>query len=572
MALDQVRLGTPPTGQDGDDPRTAFTRINNNFKQLDETGITGPVVQTREVSNYNDANQPGDFIATASASNRPYGFGRATVRVSVAFDDAVTQHAVDHTTGSAATRSFNPANDSWSGWNNGGGSVGVIQIEQGGTGAETAEGARLALGLKALATEDVAPVSKGGTGSQSAAGARQNLGLGAAAVEDIVPVSKGGTGTAQGKFTGATSSTPGSMGLVPAPAVGETGKVLHSDGTWRDPAAGGSGRFFGELVMLPNRQSSPNGVVKADGQWITNASSQYPAVVADLQSSTPSVPVVTPSAWESDPLNRAAWAYDSANNRIRVPDWNGVQAGSIGPLMFRGDGTLGFAPGKVRQDQIQNITGTLTAALNGALVRASDGAATGAFKLRTPTVTNSPSFTSTAGNHVDFDASGSVRTGTETFPSHGVGVWGVVLFGSVSNPGAADAAALATSYANQQAQITALQNRRKFFQSSQQTLAQAGQLTLAHGFGIEPWQVDLHVECVVATNGYEVGDKVKVAQAGADLASAYGVSITWDATNIYIRFGNIAGVFLITHKTTGAITNLTTLANWRAVVRAQAWS
>jgi hypothetical protein len=123
MPLDQVRLGTPPSGQDGDDPRTAFTRINNNFKLLDDAGISGPIAQTREVVNYNDVNQPGEFIGTATALGRPDGFGRAKLRVSLAFDDVITQVAIDHATGRIASRS-RPSGSNWYAWNYGLGSAG----------------------------------------------------------------------------------------------------------------------------------------------------------------------------------------------------------------------------------------------------------------------------------------------------------------------------------------------------------------------------------------------------------------------------------------------------------------
>ncbi|MBF8729788.1 hypothetical protein IRZ59_04965 [Pseudomonas guariconensis] len=235
------------------------------------------------------------------------------------------------------------------------------------------------------------------------------------------------------------------------------GLELYQEGKWVKLAdIASSVRFFGELVQLPSRQSSPDGVIKADGQWITNAIAQYPTVVADLQSATPSVPVVTPAVWSSDPLSRAAWAYDAANDRIRVPDWNGMQPGSIGPLMFRGDGTLGFAPGKARMDQIQNITGEFSHTVATGAIAAS-GDATGVFGRGAASAGRPQGITEAGSNNLLFDASRVARTGIETFGKHGVGVWGVVLFGSVSNPGAADAAALATSYANQQAAITALQ-------------------------------------------------------------------------------------------------------------------
>lgn len=45
------------------------------------------------------------------------------------------------------------------------------------------------------------------------------------------------TDTTYSDFTGATSGTAGSNGLVPAPAAGDEGKVLHGDGTWKDATA-----------------------------------------------------------------------------------------------------------------------------------------------------------------------------------------------------------------------------------------------------------------------------------------------------------------------------------------------
>jgi len=45
------------------------------------------------------------------------------------------------------------------------------------------------------------------------------------------------TDTTYSDFTGATSSTAGANGLVPAPAAGDQEKVLHGDGTWKDSAA-----------------------------------------------------------------------------------------------------------------------------------------------------------------------------------------------------------------------------------------------------------------------------------------------------------------------------------------------
>lgn len=71
----------------------------------------------------------------------------------------------------------------------------ALSIEQGGTGATSAEEARANLGLGSVSVEDIVPLAKGGTGGNSASSARTNLGLGLVSTESIVPIIKGGTGS-----------------------------------------------------------------------------------------------------------------------------------------------------------------------------------------------------------------------------------------------------------------------------------------------------------------------------------------------------------------------------------------
>jgi hypothetical protein len=241
---------------------------------------------------------------------------------------------------------------------------------------------------------------------------------------------------------------------VDAYSLGSGNWLLHGYQRFSGAAlsgASGNSNVFGELRTLPSRSITVPGIPYADGQLISSASTLYPDVVTNLKSATPSVPVTTPALWLSDPTLRACWAYDQTNDQIRVPDLNGKASGSIGPLMFRADGSLGFAAGKIRQDQLQNITGTIDE--GGAKLTTASGT-TGAFAPAAASTANRPSPASSQGYAITFDASRVARTGTETFPTHFVGVWGVVLFGAVINAGSVDAAALATKVANLESSLS----------------------------------------------------------------------------------------------------------------------
>ncbi|MDX0622890.1 hypothetical protein GOD54_23610 [Sinorhizobium medicae] len=298
--------------------------------------------------------------------------------------------------------------------------------------------------------------------------------------------------------------------------------------------------------MLATRNSASGGVVYADGQLINNALAQYPAAVADVRSANPTVPVTTPALWLSDPTLRACWAYDVANDQLRVPDYNGKQPGSINSVMFRGDGTLGFAPGRIRQDQIQNITGTAISGTNIGMLRppANGGSTTGAFKRGA-----TAGFTTSAGElagsaHIDFDASGSARTGAETFPTHAIIIWGVVLFGGVTNPGAADAAALAASYANQQTQIGALDagKRNKFVKSPEQTVASGGFLVWAHGLGVTPESIEAYYLCKTAEYGWVPGDIIRCSTRVFASTTEFGMQYAADATSVTIFMPDVLSI------------------------------
>lgn len=106
-------------------------------------------------------------------------------------------------------------------------SDGIIDITQGGTGANTVAGARNALNLGN--TDGAVPIANGGTGATSVATARNNLKLGN--TEGPVPIANGGTGlsASPSMLTNLGSSTAANV-LQASPRPGITGTLAISHG------------------------------------------------------------------------------------------------------------------------------------------------------------------------------------------------------------------------------------------------------------------------------------------------------------------------------------------------------
>lgn len=110
-----------------------------------------------------------------------------------------------------------------------------------------------------------------------------------------------------------------------------------------------------------------------------------------------------------------------------------------------------------------------------------------------------------------------------------------------------------------------------YFQSADQTITGAGALTIAHGLGRAPVNMQGFLRNTTAENGYSIGDIVPVPLGCTqNVASSYGVTISPDSTNLNVRYGSQAtNTIQITNKSTGANT-IATNANWNFFVRAWA--
>ncbi len=190
-------------------------------------------------------------------------------------------------------------------------------------------------------------------------------------------------------------------------------------------------------LWCPNRTAIPAGYAPADGQ--TLARSLYPDAWAGIAAGN--VPVATDAAWLATPTERGKFTAGDGAGTFRLPDYNGKSAGSLGAVFMRGDGTNSAGTdGVIQGDAIRNIAGR-SSALSWVDV---ESQRTGPFGAESTSTSVNAWGSPLTVRIANFDASRTVPTSNENRPLNVTGCWVIRLFGAVVNPGAADAAQLAT--------------------------------------------------------------------------------------------------------------------------------
>jgi hypothetical protein len=116
----------------------------------------------------------------------------------------------------------------------------------------------------------------------------------------------------------------------------------------------------------------------------------------------------------------------------------------------------------------------------------------------------------------------------------------------------------------------------RFFESTQQTITAGGSLTIPHGLGVAPKQINCFLVCQTSENGYTAGDVLAITNfayfiTAGGTAYSQGQSIKVDSTNITVRFATGGGgttVYSSIDGSTGDPVNLTD-ANWKLLIRAR---
>ena len=130
---------------------------------------------------------------------------------------------------------------------------------------------------------------------------------------------------------------------------GTVGPTLNGVQNW------GVGHAYWKL----NRLALTTSELPLDGQVLNRA--DYPDLWAFAQTLTP----IQDAAWLADKTRRGRFSLGDENTTFRLPDLNGVQAGSVPAPIPRGDSGFSLNDGNTVEGALPNITGSLSILADG---------------------------------------------------------------------------------------------------------------------------------------------------------------------------------------------------------------
>lgn len=127
----------------------------------------------------------------------------------------------------------------------------------------------------------------------------------------------------------------------------------HLDVYSKAETDGKGGGYIGQSWWHDMRSKMPDGCVASDGQEVDQAG-PFADLYADVAAGNR--PTCTEAEWQADPTKRNCYVLNSSTGKMRLPDRNGVQTGSIKAPVMRGDsGTL--TAGSVQKGGVPNVAG-----------------------------------------------------------------------------------------------------------------------------------------------------------------------------------------------------------------------
>ena len=216
--------------------------------------------------------------------------------------------------------------------------------------------------------------------------------------------------------------------------------------------------FLGQIDWQEMRTALEPGTAPRDGQEVDQT-----GIFADLYAKALAgkLPTCTEAEWQADPLKRGCYVLESSPGKMRLPDDNGVQPGSLKIPVKVGDGGLVANDGQMGKSALPTFKSTF-----GAKSALSDttGSDTGGFTRAAANCTTAPNLSNASGTSGDgtvvtFDpglVSAVYQEGvTEIRPNRQQGCWTVRYAAKATNGGSIDALALATAIAAGDAELLA---------------------------------------------------------------------------------------------------------------------
>ncbi|WP_447863610.1 hypothetical protein [Kluyvera sichuanensis] len=130
----------------------------------------------------------------------------------------------------------------------------------------------------------------------------------------------------------------------------------HLDVYSKAETDGKGGGYIGQSWWHDMRSKIPDGCVAADGQQVDQAG-PFADLYADVAAGNR--PTCTEAEWQADPTKRNCYVLNSSTGKMRLPDRNGVQPGSIPAPPLIGDGG-GKAAGAVYKGALPNVAGEIS--------------------------------------------------------------------------------------------------------------------------------------------------------------------------------------------------------------------
>ncbi|WP_447863521.1 hypothetical protein [Kluyvera sichuanensis] len=130
----------------------------------------------------------------------------------------------------------------------------------------------------------------------------------------------------------------------------------HLDVYSKAETDGKGGGYIGQSWWHDMRSKMPDGCVASDGQQVDQAG-PFADLYADVAAGNR--PTCTEAEWQADPTKRNCYVLNSSTGKMRLPDRNGVQPGSIPAPPLIGDGG-GKAAGAVYKGALPNVAGEIS--------------------------------------------------------------------------------------------------------------------------------------------------------------------------------------------------------------------